>query len=123
MRDAAAVKKDSGLYRDIFPVVLLDAPRHEEHAQRNERESLTQPELLEVPGLKFRELVAPVRGAARALAEVRLLVHKDHNRKAYPGMRADFTGLDVADRFLFGCGMDYKGYWRNAPGIYALKGH
>ncbi|NBP27928.1 MAG: hypoxanthine-guanine phosphoribosyltransferase, partial [Betaproteobacteria bacterium] len=22
----------------------------------------------------------------------------------------------------FGCGMDYKGYWRNLPGIYALKG-
>lgn len=52
-----------------------------------------------------------------------VLVHKLHDRKAYPGMRADFTGLDVADRFLFGCGMDYKGYWRNAAGIYALKGH
>jgi len=52
-----------------------------------------------------------------------VLVHKQHDRKAYPGMRAEFTGLDVADRFLFGCGMDYKGYWRNAPGIYALKGH
>ena len=52
-----------------------------------------------------------------------VLVHKVHERKAYPGMRADFTGLDVADRFLFGGGMDYKGYWRNAPGIYALKGH
>ncbi|MCC4114064.1 hypoxanthine-guanine phosphoribosyltransferase [Aromatoleum toluclasticum] len=57
-------------------------------------------------------------------AEVRsaVLTHKVHERKAYPGMRADFTGLDVADRFLFGCGMDYKGYWRNAPGIYAVKG-
>ena len=52
-----------------------------------------------------------------------VLVHKVHERKAYPGMRADFTGLEVADRFLFGGGMDYKGYWRNAPGIYALKGH
>lgn len=52
-----------------------------------------------------------------------VLVHKDHDRKAIPGMRADFSGIDVADRFLFGCGMDYKGYWRNAPGIYALKGH
>jgi len=51
-----------------------------------------------------------------------VLTHKLHDRKAYPGMRADFTGLDVADRFLFGCGMDYKGYWRNAPGIYAVKG-
>ena len=30
--------------------------------------------------------------------------------------------LEVEDRFLFGYGMDYKGYWRNAPGIYAVKG-
>lgn len=59
-------------------------------------------------------------GASEVLSAV--LVHKVHERKAYPGMRADFTGIDVADRFLFGCGMDYKGYWRNAPGIYAVKG-
>lgn len=59
-------------------------------------------------------------GAAEVLSAV--LVHKSHERKAYPGMRADFTGLDIEDRFLFGCGMDYKGYWRNAPGIYAVKG-
>ncbi|NTV11127.1 MAG: hypoxanthine-guanine phosphoribosyltransferase [Zoogloea sp.] len=60
-------------------------------------------------------------GAAEVLSAV--LVHKLHERKAESGMRADFTGLDVEDRFLFGCGMDYHGYWRNAPGIYALKGH
>jgi len=60
-------------------------------------------------------------GAAEVLTAV--LVHKQHERKAHPGMRADFTGLDIEDRYLFGCGMDYKGYWRNAPGIYALKGH
>ena len=59
-------------------------------------------------------------GATRVLSGV--LVHKLHERKAVPGMRADFTGVDIADRFLFGCGMDYKGYWRNAPGIYAVKG-
>lgn len=59
-------------------------------------------------------------GAAQVYSAV--LTHKVHERKAYPGMRADFTGLDVPDRFLFGCGMDYKGYWRNAPGIYAVKG-
>ena len=61
---------------------------------------------------------------AEGAREVRsaVLTHKVHDRKAYPGMRADFTGLEVADRFLFGCGMDYKGYWRNAPGIYAVNG-
>ena len=49
------------------------------------------------------------------------LVEKLHLRKVTPGMRADFTGIEVGDRFLFGYGLDYKGYWRNAPGIYALK--
>jgi hypoxanthine phosphoribosyltransferase len=60
-------------------------------------------------------------GAKEVLSAV--LVDKQHDRKARPGMKPDFYGLEVADRFLFGCGMDYKGYWRNAPGIYALKGH
>ncbi|MBL8437192.1 MAG: hypoxanthine-guanine phosphoribosyltransferase [Zoogloeaceae bacterium] len=59
-------------------------------------------------------------GAERVYSAV--LVDKQHTRKAWPGMRADFTGLDVPDRFLFGYGMDYKGYWRNAPGIFAVKG-
>lgn len=58
-------------------------------------------------------------GATAVLTAV--LVHKIHERKAVAGMRADFSGLDIADRFLFGCGMDYKGYWRNTPGIYAVR--
>lgn len=60
------------------------------------------------------------QGAADVLTAV--LVDKQHDRKARPGLKADFTGLEVEDRFLFGFGMDYKGYWRNAPGIYAVKG-
>ena len=59
-------------------------------------------------------------GASEVLTAV--LVDKEHDRKARPGLKADFTGLYVEDRFLFGYGMDYKGYWRNAPGIYAVKG-
>lgn len=51
-----------------------------------------------------------------------VLIEKLHLRKVTPGMRADFTGIEVGDRFLFGYGLDYKGYWRNAPGIYAVKG-
>ena len=60
------------------------------------------------------------QGAARVMMAV--LVEKLHLRKVKPGMRADFTGIEVGDRFLFGYGLDSKGYWRNAPGIYALKG-
>lgn len=35
--------------------------------------------------------------------------------------QADFTGLEIPDYYVFGYGMDYKGYLRNAPGIYAVK--
>lgn len=61
------------------------------------------------------------QGATRIMMAV--LVEKLHLRKVTPGMRADFTGIEVGDRFLFGFGLDYQGYWRNAPGIYALKDH
>lgn len=59
------------------------------------------------------------QGAAKVLMAV--LVEKLHLRKVTPGMKADYSGIEVGDRFLFGYGLDYKGYWRNAPGIYALK--
>ncbi|TJZ72887.1 hypoxanthine-guanine phosphoribosyltransferase [Chitiniphilus eburneus] len=59
------------------------------------------------------------QGAKEVLVAV--LVDKDHDRKA-PGVSADFVGLKVEDRFLFGCGMDYQGYWRNTLAIYAVKG-
>lgn len=36
-------------------------------------------------------------------------------------VKADFVGLQVANQYLFGYGMDYKGYLRNAAGIYACK--
>jgi hypoxanthine-guanine phosphoribosyltransferase len=32
----------------------------------------------------------------------------------------DFCGFEVPDRYVFGCGMDAKGYWRNLPTIRAL---
>ena len=33
---------------------------------------------------------------------------------------ADFVGLAVPDRYVFGCGMDVHGAWRNLPAIYAM---
>jgi len=34
---------------------------------------------------------------------------------------ADFIGVTVPDRYVFGFGMDAYGLWRNLPAIYALK--
>ncbi|NIR60318.1 MAG: hypoxanthine-guanine phosphoribosyltransferase [Gammaproteobacteria bacterium] len=50
-----------------------------------------------------------------------ILIDKRHQRKV-PGARADFLGLEVDDRYVFGYGMDYRGYLRNAPGIFAVTG-
>ena len=36
-------------------------------------------------------------------------------------INADFVGLTIEDRFVFGCGMDAKGFWRNLPEIRAMR--
>lgn len=36
-------------------------------------------------------------------------------------IHADFIGLKLPNRYVFGCGMDVYGWWRNLPAIYALK--
>lgn len=48
-----------------------------------------------------------------------VVVQKLHERGVRPPL--EYVGLTVPDRYVFGCGMDYKGYWRNLPGIYAVK--
>jgi len=73
-------------------------------------------------GVTLAAIAAYCRRQGAATVLMAVLVEKLHLRKVTPGMRADFTGIEVGDRFLFGYGLDYKGYWRNAPGIYAVKG-
>jgi hypoxanthine phosphoribosyltransferase len=34
---------------------------------------------------------------------------------------ADFVGIKLPNRYVFGFGMDVNGAWRNLPAIYALK--
>lgn len=56
-------------------------------------------------------------GAAQVLSAV--LVTKTIPDRA--GLKqADFSALTLPDEYLFGCGMDYKSYLRNAPGIFAV---
>lgn len=48
-----------------------------------------------------------------------VLINKLHDRKQK--MHINYIGLETADHYLFGYGMDYHGYLRNMPGIYAVK--
>jgi len=41
------------------------------------------------------------------------------NRPRAHDVKIDFGGLEVPNRYVFGCGMDYKGYLRNVAGVYA----
>jgi hypoxanthine phosphoribosyltransferase len=50
-----------------------------------------------------------------------VMTTKDHPRKPVD-FHPEFSALNVPDRYVFGMGMDYSGLWRNAPGIYAVKG-
>ena len=38
-------------------------------------------------------------------------------------IQADYIGLNVPDRYVFGYGMDAAGAWRNLGAVYALKQH
>ncbi len=58
---------------------------------------------------------------AKSVGTAVLIDKKIPMDRAYP--RADFTGLTAPNHYLFGYGMDYKDYLRNAPGIYAIKDH
>jgi hypoxanthine phosphoribosyltransferase len=48
-----------------------------------------------------------------------VLVEKDIGRPK--PIAADFVGLRIPNRYVFGFGMDVRGQWRNLPAIYALK--
>lgn len=71
-------------------------------------------------GLTLQAIIKSCKQQGAAEIYSAVLVKKIHDRNV--GIEADFVGLEVEDRYLFGFGMDYKEYLRNAPGIFAVKG-
>ncbi|MCU0842876.1 MAG: hypoxanthine-guanine phosphoribosyltransferase [Thiobacillaceae bacterium] len=53
--------------------------------------------------------------------EIRIAVLADKDIGREKPIQADFVGLRLPNRYVFGMGMDVHGLWRNLPGIYALK--
>lgn len=56
-------------------------------------------------------------GAKRVKTAVLVEKMLDKNKP----INADYVGLNVPNQYVFGCGMDVYGWWRNLPAIYALK--
>lgn len=51
---------------------------------------------------------------------VAVLAVKVHDRRV-EDVEAEYVGVEVPDRYVFGYGMDYYEQGRNLPGIYALR--
>jgi hypoxanthine phosphoribosyltransferase len=70
-------------------------------------------------GHTLRALTAELKkvGVARQRTAV-LVVKRVANARGRP--KVDYRGVEVDDVYLFGCGMDYRGYWRGLPALYAL---
>ncbi|MDZ4814307.1 MAG: hypoxanthine-guanine phosphoribosyltransferase [Pseudomonadota bacterium] len=68
--------------------------------------------------------LAPVKqwcldqGASRV--QIAVLCAKQHDRRV-PGINAEFVGVSVPDRYVYGFGMDYYELGRNLDAIYALR--
>ncbi len=71
-------------------------------------------------GITLEAIVKACREAGAREVFSAVMVEKRHDRSN--GFRADFVGLEVEDRYVFGFGMDYMAYHRNLPAIYAV-GH
>lgn len=71
-------------------------------------------------GITLEEVVkfCDAEGAKKVFTAV--LVDKVDARDPIGLQTADFTGLDVPNEYVFGYGMDYKEYLRNAPGIFSV---
>lgn len=54
-------------------------------------------------------------------AEVKIAVLTEKALGHPKPIQADYVGLTLPNRYVFGCGMDAYGWWRNLPEIRALK--
>jgi hypoxanthine phosphoribosyltransferase len=93
----------------------LVAPEHELTA----RQVLIVDDILD-EGYTLAAIVEYCRVAGAQSVATAVLAEKRYDRKHR--IRADYVGLQTPDRYLFGYGMDYKGYLRNARGIFAVRG-
>ena len=69
------------------------------------------------------ETLAAVRDKLLELGAAKVLtaVLTDKQNQLTKPIQANYVGLHVPNRYVFGCGMDVYGLWRNLPAIYALK--
>lgn len=72
-------------------------------------------------GLTLSAIIDYCKHAGATAVHTGVFVNKLREREPTVDFEPDFVGVTTEDRYLFGFGLDYEEYWRNVPGIYALK--
>lgn len=73
-------------------------------------------------GLTLKAIVDYCRNAGAQEVYTAVLADKPRSRHSNGIQQADFTAVTLPSRYVFGFGLDYKEYLRNANGIFAVKG-
>jgi hypoxanthine phosphoribosyltransferase len=72
-------------------------------------------------GVTLSEVIKFCYGHGAASVKTAVLLDKQVTRAEAGLVKADYHALEAPNLYLFGYGLDYKEFWRNAPGIYALN--
>lgn len=87
------------------------------HKPLRDRDVILVDDILD-EGVTLREIASFCRAEGARSVRMAVLVCKDLGRPA--ACTADFIGLIVPNRYVFGCGMDYREHFRHLPALYAL---
>ena len=90
---------------------------HRPRAQIRGRHVLLVDDILD-EGLTLEAAVRACREDDAASVRCAVLVEKERARSS--SLSPDYVGIRTPDRYLFGYGLDYRDYFRNAAGIYAV---
>ena len=71
-------------------------------------------------GVTLSAIIQEIKNTGASEVYSAVLVDKHHKRDPNGLQEADFVGLEVDDHYIFGYGMDYEEYLRNAPGIFIV---
>lgn len=83
----------------------------------NNRNVLILDDILD-EGITLKAIVDECKQLGAKHISIAVLVEKQLN--IHKPVHADYVGLMVPNQYVFGCGMDVYGWWRNLPAIYAL---
>ena len=72
-------------------------------------------------GLTLSAIIDYCQQAEAKSVHTAVMVSKKRQREPGIDFEPNFIGVHTEDRYLFGFGLDYEEYWRNVPGIYAIK--